>query len=47
MHGENVDVVGLAKDAVASATAAAATAGTGTAAAVTVAKTVEAVVREL
>ncbi|KAH8909081.1 hypothetical protein BR93DRAFT_527587 [Coniochaeta sp. PMI_546] len=45
MHGENVDVVRLAKEAVVSATAA--VTGTGTASAVTVGKTVEAVVREL
>jgi hypothetical protein len=43
MHGENVDVVSLAKEAVVSATGAA----TATASAVTVGKTVEAVVREL
>ncbi|OIW29541.1 hypothetical protein CONLIGDRAFT_669393 [Coniochaeta ligniaria NRRL 30616] len=50
MHGENVDVVSLAKEAVVSATAAAVAAagtGTGTVSAVTVGTTVEAVVREL
>ena len=47
LRGENVDVVGLAKEAVAGLTTGQAQAATQTAVAVTVGKTVEAVVREL